>query len=50
MVASIFFVIAIISNLIFTFFLFSVASYIITNGILLLLFMLISHSIKNEKQ
>ena len=50
MVASIFFVIALISNLVFTFSAFAVPSYIITNGILLLFFILIAYSINNAKQ
>jgi hypothetical protein len=49
-VSGIFFVIALISNLIFTFINFSVPSYVIINGILLLVFILITHSINNAKQ
>ena len=49
-VAGIFFVVALISNLIFTFITFSVPSYVITNGILLLVFILIAYSISKAKQ
>jgi hypothetical protein len=49
-VSGIFFVIALISNLVFTFLNFSVPSYIIINGILLLLFILITYSINKAKQ
>ncbi|HAF30872.1 MAG TPA: hypothetical protein DCG75_17680 [Bacteroidales bacterium] len=49
-VSGIFFAIALISNLIFTFFNFSVPSYFITNGILLLVFILIAYSINKAKQ
>lgn len=49
-VSGIFFAIALISNLIFTFFNFSVPSYIITNGILFLVFLLIIYSIYKAKQ
>ena len=49
-VSGIFFVIALISNLIFTFINFSVPSYVIINGILLLVFILIAHSINKAKQ
>jgi hypothetical protein len=49
-VSVIFFVIALISNLIFSFFSFSEASYIITNGILLLIYILIAYSINKAKQ
>jgi len=49
-VSGIFFVITLISNLIFTFINFSVPSYIIINGILLLVFILIAYSINKAKQ
>jgi hypothetical protein len=49
-VSSIFFVVALISNLVFTFLKFSVPSYIIINGILLLVFILITYSINKAKQ
>jgi hypothetical protein len=49
-VSGIFFAVALISNLIFTFVAFSVPSYVITNGILLLVFILIAYSINKAKQ
>lgn len=49
-VSGIFFAVALISNLIFTFVAFSVPSYVITNGILLLVFILIAYSIYKAKQ
>ena len=49
-VSGIFFAIALISNLIFTFISFTVPSYVITNGILLLVFILIAYSINRAKQ
>ncbi|MEI7983740.1 MAG: hypothetical protein WCI71_18980 [Bacteroidota bacterium] len=49
-VSGIFFVVALISNLVFTFITFSVPSYVITNGILLLVFILIAYSINKAKQ
>jgi hypothetical protein len=49
-VSGIFFAVALISNLIFTFIAFSVPSYVITNGILLLIFILIAYSINRAKQ
>jgi hypothetical protein len=49
-VSGIFFAIALFSNLIFTFLNFSVPSYIIINGILLLVFILITYSINKAKQ
>tara|TARA_B110000285_G_scaffold209953_1_gene251403 strand:+ start:374 stop:718 length:345 start_codon:yes stop_codon:yes gene_type:complete len=49
-VAGIFFVIALASNLIFSFFTFSTPSYAITNGILILIFALIAYSINKAKQ
>ena len=49
-VSGIFFVIAFVSNLLFSFFTFSSPSYIITNGILLLIFVLIVYSINKAKQ
>jgi hypothetical protein len=49
-VSGIFFAVALISNLIFTFVAFSVPSYVITNGIFLLVFILIAYSINKAKQ
>lgn len=49
-VSGIFFAIALISNLIFKFINFSVPSYIIINGVLLLIFILITYSINKTKQ
>ncbi|MCZ2129317.1 MAG: hypothetical protein LC109_03520 [Bacteroidia bacterium] len=49
-VSGIFFAVALISNLIFTFIAFSIPSYVITNGILLLVFILIAYSINKAKQ
>lgn len=49
-VSGVFFAIALISNLIFTFINFSVPSYVITSGILLLVFILIAYSINRAKQ
>ncbi len=49
-VSGIFFTIALIINLIFTFINFSVPSYVIINGILLLVFILIVYSINKAKQ
>jgi hypothetical protein len=49
-VSGIFFVIALITNLAFTFLNFSVPNYIIINGILLLVFILITYSINKTKQ
>ena len=49
-VSGIFFAIALISNLVFTFLNFSIPSYIIINGILLLVFILIAYSINKAKQ
>lgn len=48
--SGIFFVIAFISNLFFTFLYFSVPSYVIVNGILFLTFILIAYSISKAKQ
>ena len=48
-VSGIFFLIALITNLIFSFFTFSTPSYIITNGVLLLIFLLIVYSINKAK-
>ena len=45
-----FFLIALVSNLVFTFINFSIPSYVVTNGILLLIFFLIVYSISNAKQ
>lgn len=49
-VSGIFFAVALISNLVFTFLNFSVPIYVITNGILLLVFILITYSINKAKQ
>lgn len=49
-VSGIFFAVALISNLIFNFLSFSEPSYIITNGILLLIYVLIAYSINRAKQ
>jgi len=49
-VSGIFFVIALISNLIFTFINFVIPIYVITNGILLLVFILVVYSIQKAKQ
>ena len=49
-ISGIFFTVALISNLAFTFLNFSVPSYIIINGILLLIFILIAYSINKAKQ
>ena len=49
-VSGIFFIIALISNLIFTFIDFSTPSYIIINGLLLLVFISIAYSIIKSKQ
>jgi len=49
-VSGIFFVIALVSNLIFTFINFFVPSYIIVNGILLLVFISVVYSIYRAKQ
>lgn len=49
-VSIIFFVIALISNLIFSFLNFNVPSYIIINGVLFMLFILILYSINKVKQ
>jgi hypothetical protein len=49
-VSGIFFVIAFASNLIFSFFTFSTPSYVITNGMLILIFALIAYSINKAKQ
>jgi hypothetical protein len=49
-VSSIFFIGALISSLIFTFITFSVPVYIITNGIILLIYLLIVYSINKANQ
>lgn len=49
-VSGIFFAVALISNLIFNFLSFSKASYVITNGILILIYSLIAYSINKAKQ
>jgi hypothetical protein len=49
-ISGIFFVLALISNLIFTFIDFSIPSYVITNGLLFLVFILIVYSISSAKQ
>lgn len=49
-VSGIFFIVALISNLIFNFLKFSEPSYIIINGILILVYVLISYSINRANQ
>ncbi|MAZ36721.1 MAG: hypothetical protein CL842_04645 [Crocinitomicaceae bacterium] len=49
-VSGIFFGLALASNLVFSIFKFSTPSYVITNGILLLIFVLIVYSINKAKQ
>ena len=49
-ISGIFFVVAFISNLVFTFISFSVPSYLIINGLLLLIYILITYSINKAKQ
>ncbi|MDR2650801.1 MAG: hypothetical protein LBC68_00595 [Prevotellaceae bacterium] len=49
-VSGIFFVIALISNVIFSFFDFSVPTYVLTNGILALIFILTVYSINKAQQ
>jgi hypothetical protein len=49
-VSGIFFIMALISNLVFTFIDFTVPSYVIINGILLLVFISIAYSIIKSKQ
>ena len=49
-VSGIFFVIGLISNLMFNFWNFSIPSYVIINGILLLVFISIAYSINRAKQ
>ena len=49
-ISGIFFAIAFISNLIFSFLRFSTPSYIIINGVLLLIFVLITYSVNKAKQ
>lgn len=49
-VSGIFFAIALASNLIFSFLKFTTPSYVIINGILLLVFILIAYSINRAKQ
>ena len=49
-ISGIFFAVALISNLIFTFIKFTVPSYVIINGILLLVFILIAYLINKSKQ
>jgi hypothetical protein len=49
-VSGIFFAVALASNIIFSFVTFSVPLYIIANGILILIFLLIIYSISNAKQ
>jgi len=49
-ISGVFFVVALASNLIFSFLIFSIPSYIITNGILFLIFILIVYSIYKAKQ
>ena len=49
-VSAIFFGVAIISNLIFTFYPFSIPIYIIINGILMLAYTLVAYSVYNAQQ
>jgi hypothetical protein len=49
-VSAIFFVVALTSNITFSFVSFSVPLYVITNGLLILLYTLISYSIAKAKQ
>ena len=49
-VSGIFFLVALVSNLIFTFIKFSIPGYVITNGILLVVFISIVYSINKAKQ
>jgi hypothetical protein len=49
-VSGIFFAVALISNLIFTFIAFSIPSYVITNGILMLVIISIVYSINKANQ
>jgi hypothetical protein len=49
-VSGVFFTIALVTNLIFAFQFFSTPSYILTNGILLVLFSLITYSINKSNQ
>jgi hypothetical protein len=49
-ISGVFFVVALASNLIFSFLIFSTPSYIITNGILFLIFVLIVYLIYKAKQ
>lgn len=46
----VFFIIFLISNLIFTFIIFSTSAYLITNGLLLVLWFLFAYSIAKSKQ
>jgi hypothetical protein len=49
-ISGVFFLIGLISNLIFTFIKFSDPSYIVINGILFLVFILVAYSISKAKQ
>lgn len=49
-ISGVFFLVGLISNLIFTFINFSEPSYIVINGILLLVFILVAYSIGKAKQ
>lgn len=49
-ISGIFFVVFLVSNLIFSFLNFTRPAYVIINGILMLLYILISYSIAREKQ
>jgi hypothetical protein len=49
-VSGMFFAVALITNLIFTFITFSIPSYVISNGIFLLVFIMIAYSINKVKQ
>lgn len=50
LVSAIFFIVSMLSNLFFSFIIFSFPEYIITNGILILIFILIINSIIKAKQ
>lgn len=49
-ISAAFFVVFLISNLVFSFLNFTIPAYAIVNGILMLLYILISYSIASEKQ
>ena len=48
--STVFFIVFLISNLIFTFITFSTSAYVITNGLLLVLWFLFAYSIAKSKQ